>query len=333
MQKKLLQLILPLLLSATAVRAEDTVVFKNGDVLSGKILSQDETRVFFKSAAFGSVGLSMRDIAEIRTGTPDPVERAMAPEAAGQPPANAPIENKDPQTAEAASPSKPKGNWSAEAGVAIAMRERSNLDADGSIRDTDEFETYRIYGNLKWAGKKNDLKWSWNYRYSETDDEVQDDFFNITQNYRYSFSPRYYATSKSMYQRDVKRKIDREQLQTAELGIKWWESPKLQLSTSGGAAYHKYYLTQRDDTEYEGKFIFDQSLRWQLISSLTFFQNYTHLGDLENYHLVFASGLENKLIHNLFVQLEYRIDRDTEVNYDNKSYYDKALLTKLLYKF
>ena len=66
---------------------------------------------------------------------------------------------------------------------------------------------------------------------------------------------------------------------------------------------------------------------------LTLIQKYTHLGNLTNYHFIFMAGLENKLIRDLFLRLEYRLDRDTEVFYNDRAYYDKALLTSLLYKF
>ena len=70
-----------------------------------------------------------------------------------------------------------------------------------------------------------------------------------------------------------------------------------------------------------------------MIDSLALFQKYTHLGNLDKYHFVFTSGLENKLIRDVFLRFEYRLDRDTDVDYDDNSYYDKALLTSLLYKF
>ncbi len=92
-------------------------------------------------------------------------------------------------------------------------------------------------------------------------------------------------------------------------------------------------MTGNPEKTSEPKFIFDESLEWTLVNSLTLFQKYTHLGDLENYHFIFSSGLENKLIRDLFLRLEYRIDSDTETAYDDNGYYDKALLTSLLYKF
>ena len=127
--------------------------------------------------------------------------------------------------------------------------------------------------------------------------------------------------------------MENEFLQTAEMGINWFKRPKFQFSTSAGAGYHTYERLQNVYSDSNTKFILDESIRWQMINSLTLFQKYTHLGNLEQYHFVFTSGLENKLIRDVFLRLEYRLDRDTEVNYNDKGYYDKALLTSLLYKF
>ena len=144
-----------------------------------------------------------------------------------------------------------------------------------------------------------------------------------------------------MYQQDYRREIEHEYLQTAEMGIKWVSLKNFNLSTSIGGGYHRYdritynHATNADEvvTRNQPKFIFDESLRWQIISSLTLIQKYTHLGDLTDYHFVFTAGLENKLIRDVFLRLEYRLDRDTEVFYDDRGYYDKALLTSVLYKF
>ena len=78
-----------------------------------------------------------------------------------------------------------------------------------------------------------------------------------------------------------------------------------------------------------------------MLDSLTLFQKYTHLGDVESYHWIFTSGIENKLTRNVFLKMEYRIDRDNGIRYSktgtytgaNRNYYDKALLTSILYKF
>lgn len=342
--------IIIILLVGTAVvfcaSARDTVVLKNGDILTGEILEEAPGHVYFKTAAFGSVSLQPKDIEEIRFETREHGEISTTPATKGSaadeevgPPNPAdfvgPLPQAEPPVKKAA-----ESKWSGQAGLAVAMRESIKSDANG-VTGTDQSDTYRFYGNIDWEKYRNRLSWNWTYRYSRDEYEKQDDFFNLTQNYTYNFQANYYATVKTMYQQDYRRQIDHEYLQTAEMGIKWTTYPEFELATSAGAGYHlfdrvTYNSATRSNQDLnvgETKFIFDESLRWRIINSLTLIQKYTHLGDFTKYHFVFTAGLENKLIQDVFLRLEYRLDRDTEVFYDDRGYYDKALLTSLLYKF
>jgi hypothetical protein len=339
MKKKLILLILGLGIATSY--AQDLIVFKNGDLLSGKILSQNEEHVQFVSDTLGSLTLSTPSIAELRpeiptealekpteliqTNTIEPTEIAQSTESDVEP-LSLSIDEKDVPK---------KKRWSGQAGLSVALRESNTLRRSGDHFDerNQEFESYRAYGNVKWEGEKNNLLWDWTYRYSRTDLRKNDDFFKIAQTYKYDFSGKLFAGTKTIYQRDYRRGIDSEYLQTAEVGITWIDSPKLKFSTAAGAGYHQYNREQRQYSDSEGKFVLDQSLRWQMIDSLALFQKYTHLGNLDKYHFIFTSGLENKLIRDVFLRFEYRLDRDTDVDYDDNSYYDKALLTSLLYKF
>jgi hypothetical protein len=330
----------------TAV-AEDTVVFKNGDTLTGTVSKQDAEHVFFESATLGSVKLSASDIQEVRrdpAGAAAPAgpatkdttaASASAPPLADEtaPPA-AKTDAAKPEPAVETKQPKAASKWTGQAGLAIAMREKTDSNSNGVYRK-DEFKTYRIYGHVNWKGKKNNVKWNWTYRYSEDETRKRDDFFNVTQKYNHNLDSGYYTETKTVYQRDYNRNIDNEFLQTAEIGRKWFEHPRFKFATSVGGGYHAYERSSTSDTMRisEPKFIFDESLEWKMISSLKLFQRYTHLGDLDQYHFVFSTGLENTLIHDLFLRLEYRLDRDTETTYDNRGFYDKALLTSLLYKF
>lgn len=334
--------------------AQDTLVFKNGDVLTGKILKQDAEHVQFTSESFGSVNLKASDISEIRIETPK-----AAP--AGQPTAKQPeteaalpekpVDEKSAATLKAysaaeildqmsqvggkakATPQAPS-KWTGQAGLAIAMREKTDSNSTGTYKE-DQFKTYRLYGHVNWKGDKNNLKWNWTYRYSEDETKKRDDYLNLSQKYNHDLKGGIYAEAKSVYQHDYNRNIDNEYLQTAEIGKKWFQLPRFAFSTSMGGGYHLYERNMSEETARVGepKFIFDESLEWKLINSLTLFQKYTHLGDMEAYHFVFSSGVENTIIRDLFLRLEYRLDRDTETSYDDRGYYDKALLTSLLYKF
>lgn len=354
MKKKLSILIACLLGSLTAF-AQDTVELKNGDVITGKVLGQDAHHVYFRSSAFGAVSLSLRDIAQIHataeevgavnvpeqvsvTGPKPEPKPATTPKPVASPTLAA-TPKAEPKPAPKPAP-KPKkiDRWSGQAGLAIAMRQKTSSNQRGIYRD-EKYETYRLYGNLDWKGVRNDLRWNWTYRYSRDEYRKRDDYFNITQKYKHSFANQnLYASAKTLYQRDYNRRIDNEYLQTAELGVKWFgKDSKIQLNTSLGGGYHKYDRLDSSRTETtsvsQPKFILDEALRWQLINSLTLIQKYTHLGDTKDYHQLFSAGLENKLVQDLFLRLEYRLDRDTEVLYDDRGYYDRALLTSILYKF
>jgi len=338
--------------ATTTVLAQDTIVFKNGDTLTGTILKQDRLHVHFKSPAFGSVSLNTRDIQEIRIKSPEtgelavPVEAPPAQAAPAAVPKAKPAKTAAPVPAApqvarktpAPKPKKKKKRWTGQAGMEVAMREKNTtrLSNGTIIGRTESYETYRVYGHLNWKGDRNNLRWNWTYRYSQDETRTRDDYFNVTQKYNHSFSKGfYYAEAKTVYQRDYNRQIENEYLQTAEIGRKWFDRPKFSFSTSLGGGYHQFdrIIAGAEVTTQEPKFIIDQAIRWQMINSLTLFQKYTHLGDLEQYHFIFTAGLENKLIRDVFLRLEYRLDRDTEVSYDDKGYYDKALRTSLLYKF
>ena len=311
------------IIAATTVAANETILFKNGDILTGKVIQQDDQKVSFQSATLGTIELKKSTIKEIKA------EEKLAKQSEPKPI----VASEKPK----ATPKKKK-QWSGQSGLSIAMRQSdtTRLSNGTVVEKKDSYETYRIYGHINWKGKKNNLNWKWTYRYSEDETRKRDDFLNLTQKYNHTFQNKsYYAEAKTIYQRDYNRQIENEYLQTAEIGKKWFNRPKFSLSTSVGGGYHQYDRTYSDETicTKEPKLVLDQSIRWKMINSLTLFQKYTHLGDFENYHFIFTAGLENKLIQNLFLRMEYRLDRDTEIAYDDKGYNDKALLTSLLYKF
>ncbi len=328
-----------LVLTAAWTSAQDTVLLANGDVLTGTIIKQDSERVYFRSAAFGTVSLSTRDIAEIRIHAPEVGEITVPSSALADTPPPEPLPTVEVQAkpkADEVPAKEEKSRWSGQTGLAIAMRESNTLRRQGdNLKETDQqFETYRVYGNLKWEGEQNTLRWDWTYRYSRTDLRKDDDYFNVTQNYQYDLSKQYYTACKTLYQQDFRRGIEHEYLQTAEVGVNWFnQPPNLELSTSVGGGYHKYERVDQAYSDANAKFILEEALRWQMVNSLTLFQKYSHLGNLEKYHMLFTAGLENKLVRDVFLRVEYRLDRDTDVDYYDKSYYDKALLTSVLYKF
>ena len=298
----------------------ETVVFKNGDKVSGQITEQNTTNVTLQTTAFGSVNLDRNAIAEILT---DAVPSK---------------NNPPPKKAAGASTG---GKWSGNTSVSITFRESSKLDENGQITDVYKWEYYNLGASLQWKSGKNLFNWSSRYRYTQRNEGLHDDYFNLTQIYTYNFSPTYYARIKTLYQEDYRRKIEHEQLQTAELGVNWINTEKLKLATSAGAAYHNYTRTdgaipagETDPHTFSGgKFSFDQSFRWQANGTVALFEQFTHLGDLTAYHRFFKGGIESKLVKNIILQLAYSIERETDLSYDDRAYYDTKMLTSLRYNF
>jgi len=298
----------------------ETIVFKNGDKLSGQIIEQSNTNITIQTTALGRVNLDIQTVSEILEDTtsakPEPAHKK-----AGGKPAD--------------------GKWSGDTSISITFRESSNLDENGQITDVYKWEYYNLGASLQWEKGKNLLHWSSRYRYTQRDEDLHDDYFNLTQMYTYNFSSVYYARIKALYQEDYRRKIEHEQLQTAELGINWINTEKLKLATSAGAAYHNYTRTDRaiptGQTEPPsfsgGKFSFDQSFRWQANGTVALFEQFTHLGNLTTYHRFFKGGIESKLVKNLILQLAYSIERETDLSYNDRAYYDTKMLTSLRYKF
>ena len=191
-----------------------------------------------------------------------------------------------------------------------------------------------------------ELKWASKYRFYRTDIlgniRVIDDLFNISQEYKYLFSEKsYYFFSRSLYQQDYRRAIDHEFLQTAEIGFDIIKERNMTFSTSIGIAYHRYLRTIVNSTNSENidrdvelpKGVFTENFRWEIIDDLALIQQYKHQGDFSNYQFSFKAGVENKMISNLFLKLEYKIEEDTEVSYDDKGYYNRSLLASIVYKF
>jgi hypothetical protein len=341
MTKKIFPALIPLLIAAATGFAQDTVVLNNGDILSGTILEQTTDHVSFKSPVFGSISLKPNDIKEIRTSDKQQSDGAAPKQTVAKKTktiGNVPKEKSTPSPHAAKKTPVKMSQWSGQAGLAIAIRQKTNSNLAGIVSE-EKFETYRLYGNVKWKGEKNNLNWDWVYRYSSDEYKVRDDFFSIAQIYKHTFKNKnLYSSAKTLYQRDYNRRIQNEFLQTGELGVTWFgKDADVQLTTSAGAGYHMYQRldTARINTSTinQPEFIFDEDFRWNLINTLALTQSYTHLGNLTNYHFIFSAGFENKLVKDLFVRMEYRLDRDTEVYYDDKGYYDKALLTSFLYKF
>ncbi len=325
------------LLAVAGSAAQDIFLLKSGDRITGTVLVRTNETVHVQTSAFG--------VLQIAENLIESISRKDTPPVGVSPPTSRPVV---PPPGKRPSPAiKKKGGkspWSGQVSAAISARESNTLRRRGSgtIEQERLIDDYRVKGHLLHTGVRDEFRWSAQYRLYRTDARTIDDLISIAQEYKRLFPQHgFFASSKSMYQQDYRRGIDHEFLQTAEIGINWLKHKKLKFSTSSGAAYHKYIRTvaasdvngsASRDVELP-KFVFSESFRWEMIDSLALLQKYDHQGDFSSYQLGFSVGLENRLVKNLFVRLEYKIEEDTEVSYDDRAYYNRSILTSFVFKF
>ena len=229
--------------------------------------------------------------------------------------------------------------WSGQISASALSRDSNTLrkKSNNTIQEKQQLiDDTKIQIQLKYKKDVHEIKWTSKYRFYETDIRKIDDQITLIQDYKYTLENKpYYLSTRSMYQQDYRRAIDHEVLQTLEIGIEWLDKKDMMFSTSIGPAYHRYLKSdvEQDRNVELMKVVFTERFRWELVDDLAIIQQYRHQGDFDNYQFLFSVGIENRLISNTFLKLEYKIEEDTEVSYDNKAYYNRSLLTSIVYKF
>ena len=302
-------LILIFLITYTA--SAETVMFKNGDRISASLVEQTNDTIYITSEIFGNISVNENQIK---------------------------IEETQPKNV---SDQKKQSLWSGQISASQTSRDLNTIQQrNGSIDERkQELSDTRIQLKLQYTKSDYQINWDLKHRYYYKDRKI-DDQYTLTQIYKKNLSnDKYYASFKSMYQTDYRRAIENEYLQTAEIGIEWKKTKEFNLSTSVGVAYHKYnrsIMSNKSSIDQNvelPKAVFNEKLRWQIIDDLAFIQTYSHQGDFDNYQFNLSAGIENRLIKDLFVKIEYKVEEDTEVNYDDKGFYNRSLIFSLLHKF
>ncbi|MFL2876536.1 MAG: DUF481 domain-containing protein [Pontiellaceae bacterium] len=294
----------------------ETVLFKNGDRINATSVEQTNDLLRITSERFGTILIAEN---ELQPTPPPPAKKS---------PPNQPTPKKT-------------STWSGQISASQTSRDLNTIQQRNDIiaERKQKLKDTRIQLRLNYVKSNHEFNWDAKHRYYYRDRKI-DDQYTLTQIYKRNIPlKKYYTSFKSMYQTDFRRAIEHEYLQTAEVGIDWKKTEKFSISTSVGIAYHKYKrsilsnnenITQNVELP---KAVFNEKLRWQLIDDLTLVQSYSHQGDFDNYQFNFSGGIENRLIKDLFIKIEYKIEEDTEVNYDDKGFYNRSLIVSLLQKF
>ncbi|WOO41731.1 DUF481 domain-containing protein [Rubellicoccus peritrichatus] len=223
----------------------EVLQFNNGDRISGKVISQEDGKIVFKSDLLGEVTVSADEATvvpseKVADATPAP---AVAATAAPGPSAPEPTEEQIAEDAEAESMFNeslevarsyiekvvPPG-WTGKYNVGLAMTESDSKST--------QFNTSI---EMKKDSGKHHYGWDAYYNYNANTDSagVNDkttDKYGTGFAYRYDFSERWFLQSDTTYLRDAVKQIRHQVTENVSIGYKIYDEETFKLSVAPGIA-------------------------------------------------------------------------------------------------
>jgi putative salt-induced outer membrane protein YdiY len=314
-----------LLTGFLSAEADSVLVLSNGDRLKGTVIREENGTVHFSSDVLGKMTLQKNQVKEII----DPSAKAKpAPPKSAPPKAAAAPAVKKAQ----ALPKKPK-RWSGNAGVALHTRHAEYERRAGSNlrrheRDTDYL---RLTGKVKWDKERHHLEWNASYVYSMLNEKKDTDLYNWSQRYRCDLTDDWFGQSETSYEHNYLRILSKEIQQFTGIGWRPVKEPLLTLDLVPGVNY--YY---RDQTGEQTEGVtpgFRQNLTSKISKDLTLFQGFSYTGYDERYYYKFNAGLNNRLVKNLSLRVEYQYEVDANVKEGTDPFTQRQLVSSIQYRF
>lgn len=293
----------------------DEVQFKNGDRLTGKIISAEVGKLKIKTTVAGEVEVDLSDVKTFATTGPitlrlkdgtsftQPVAAAADGQVAVQGGAVAA------QNVPLASIKKinPKESWTG-AIVAGGLLTRGNSDTDAfnlMIDATRRTDNDRINLNAQYLyGRQRDN--------STGDKSTSTDNWRIGGKYDYFFTPKFYGFVSAAIERDRIADLDLRLTPAVGVGYQWAESPRFNFSTEAGLAWvYESYRNQDSNDQISLKLAYHVDK--QLHEGVKAFHNFTYFPSLEslsNYFLVTDAGIRADLTEKFFTEfkVEWKYD-------------------------
>lgn len=321
------------------VNANTVLVLSNGDRLKGSAAREENGVVHFKSDVLGEMKLQKKQVKQIITpsakAAPAQPKPAVVPVAKKEPVEPAPktaAVKAPPKKVAKAQPKKPK-RWSGNVGVSVNQRhaeyeQRAGANLRRYERDTDYL---RMTSKVKWDKEKHHLEWNGSYVYSMQNEKKNADLYNLNQRYRCDLTDEWFGQSETSYEHNYLRILSKEVQQFS--GIGWYpvKTPKLTLDLVPGVNY--YYRDQADESSEGVTPGFQQNLTSKVSKDLTLFQGFAYTGYSDQYYYKFNAGLNNRLIKNLSLRLEYKYEVDANVDEGTDPFTQRQLVSSIQYRF
>jgi putative salt-induced outer membrane protein YdiY len=303
----------------------DEVTFKNGDRLSGKVLSLVEGKLTIESAVAGKVTVDMADVATLSTEEPVALHLSDGSVArqtlvAGDPgqvgiPGEGALEAQTFPIAQVAAinppppPPEPKPKWkgSITAGYTVTT---GNTETESRSLDLD----------LKRRGENDRITLGAGYYYGEQEDPAtgadnvtQDEWFAGGQ-YDYFVGEKMYVYGSGRFEHDEVALLDGRTTLGTGLGYQWVEREDLAFGTEAGIAYlHEEFDDAAQTTNDEMSAQAAYHFMAKLASNATFLHDLTYVpawNDFGDYYLTTSAQVRVDMTEVLFSSFKIVLDYD-----------------------
>lgn len=317
MRKGRRALLAAVLAMGCAVAAQaDEVLFKNGDRLTGEIVSADEGKLTIKTAVAGEVVVNLSDVKTFTTEKPLELrmksgERvtasAASSDSAGQVKIQSEGQARDVVLEDVKYVNFNEG-WTGAvvAGATIArgntFSEDINLSFDLNKRR--EIDRWTINGGYNYGKQRNND--------TNTKNVSTDNWFAAGK-YDYFFTEKFYAFGALRTEHDRIADLDYRIVPSAGLGYFWIDQPGFKFDTEAGLAYViEKYDDGREDDFLSARLAYHLKKDFQ-DGKITFFHDleyYPSLERIDDFLIVADAGLRATITGNMFAEyrFEYRYD-------------------------
>lgn len=321
---------LVLAILGVACASADELRLANGDVLRGKLVSQEEGRIRFASPVLGVIDVA-ESSAKVVRGSTDPESAtsgdAHAPNTGGE------LSIGDGKLAAGS-------NWRSKVDVGFNWQDGSKEKQDISLR----FESRRKLG-------RSDYRIQARYLFSETNGTTSADSRDAGLRWRRDFNERWFSQTNTTYSDDAVREIDLNVDQNVGFGYRLLTSERAKANFGAGVTVQYRHAAGADEGVAKfGEFF--QDLVWRFNERFEFAQEASALyspddrplgaptgppgmivlSDVPNYRISFESVLRGYLTTTLSLNLRFEYEFDNAIaNRDARA--DQRISTSLGYAF
>lgn len=319
--------VIALAVASTAIA--DEVRFKNGDRLTGTVLSAEGGKLKVKTAVAGEVVVDMADVATFTTDAPVEV-RTKSGDVINAPAAAAATQGAV-SVAKAGGPAQD---------VALDDVKYVNFDQawSGAIIGNALFargNTYADQAGLAFDATRRTLddRWTFNgaYNFGRQKDPATGDKITSVDNwfaagkYDYFFTEKFYGYGSFRYDKDRIADLDRRLTPSVGVGYQWFEEADFKFNTEAGIAYINEKFESGDTNDalslrlayHLSKDLWDDKVT--LFHNLEYFPS---LEGLDDYLILTDAGVRTALTPKMFMEykVELRYDATPAPGLDRKDY-------------